>query len=232
MTMIKRTGIYLLGLFILAFGISVSVKSNLGVSPVSSVPYVLGRIANIEMGYFSMAVYTFFVFVQLFMLRREFKFISFIQIFASVAFGYFVNFSNYLLRNFETPDPMILRILLAVVSAVLTGYGVFLYIAPKLIPLPAEGLIGVIATKAGKPFSKIKVYFDFLMVVVSLLISLAFLGKIDGIGIGTIISALLIGRFVGIFSELFMGRIQRFLGNPREKEGPLKSSATSKATIK
>lgn len=33
--------VYLIGLFIMTLGISMSVKSNLGVSPVSSIPYTI-----------------------------------------------------------------------------------------------------------------------------------------------------------------------------------------------
>ncbi len=214
MTIVKRIGIYVLGLLILAFGISVSVKSNLGVSPVSSLPYVLSRIVDIEMGYFTMAVFISFIVVQLFILKREFKITSSIQILASIVFGYFVNLTNFTLQNFVTPDAVILRLSLSVMSAALCGLGIFLYIAPRIMPLPGEGLTEVVSIKLGKPFSRIKVFFDLTMVVISLMFSLGFLGRIDGIGVGTLISAFLIGKFVGIFSDLMRTRLQKFLGNP------------------
>ena len=214
MTIVKRIGIYVLGLFILALGISVSVKSNLGVSPVSSLPYVLSRIVDIEMGYFSMAVFISFIVVQLFILKREFKIISSIQILVSIVFGYFVNLTNFMLHNFATPDAVILRLSLSVMSAALCGLGIFLYIAPRIMPLPGEGLTEVVSIKLGKPFSRIKVYFDLTMVVISLIFSLGFLRRIDGIGVGTLVAAFLIGRFVSIFLELMRTRLQKFLGNP------------------
>ena len=37
----KRSAIYVMGLFIMTLGVSISVKSNLGVSPVSSIPYTM-----------------------------------------------------------------------------------------------------------------------------------------------------------------------------------------------
>ena len=45
-----RMFVYLLGLFIMTLGISMSVKSNLGVSPVSSIPYSITCIFGLEMG--------------------------------------------------------------------------------------------------------------------------------------------------------------------------------------
>ena len=45
-----RIPMYFIGLFIMTIGIALSVKSNLGVSPVSSIPYTITRVWGIEMG--------------------------------------------------------------------------------------------------------------------------------------------------------------------------------------
>lgn len=44
MKFVKRIVIYLAGLFFVALGVAFSVNSNLGVSPVNSLPYVVSRI--------------------------------------------------------------------------------------------------------------------------------------------------------------------------------------------
>lgn len=45
-----RTAMYFIGLFVMTIGIALSVKSNLGVSPVSSIPYTMTCVWGIEMG--------------------------------------------------------------------------------------------------------------------------------------------------------------------------------------
>lgn len=45
-----RIPMYFIGLFIMTIGIALSVKSNLGVSPVSSIPYTITCVWGIEMG--------------------------------------------------------------------------------------------------------------------------------------------------------------------------------------
>ena len=45
-----RIPMYFIGLFIMTIGIALSVKSNLGVSPVSSIPYTMTCVWGIEMG--------------------------------------------------------------------------------------------------------------------------------------------------------------------------------------
>lgn len=46
----KRVFNYLLGLWFITLGIGFSIKSNLGATPVSSVPYTLNLIWGIEIG--------------------------------------------------------------------------------------------------------------------------------------------------------------------------------------
>ena len=45
-----RAAVYCVGLLVLSFGIALAVNSNLGVSPVSSLPYVVSQILNISLG--------------------------------------------------------------------------------------------------------------------------------------------------------------------------------------
>lgn len=209
--MLKKFGLYVLGLFVLALGVSISVKSNLGVSPVSSLAYVLSLIFPLKMGYFTMGVFISFILVQFLLLGKEFKILSSLQVLCSVLFGYFVNFSNALLSSIEVPPSLPVRLFLAVLSAAVCGLGIFLYVGARVMPLPAEGLTEVISMKVKKSFSKVKVFFDLTMLVVSVLFSLFFLGNIRGIGLGTLISALLIGKFVGVFSAFLKEPLALFL---------------------
>ncbi len=222
MTALKKIGIYIAGLFILALGVSVSIKSDLGISPVNSLPYVLSHIVNIEMGYLTMGVFIAFIGLQVMILRREFKIINTLQILCSIAFGYFVNLSNYLMSSFAAPDHILLRLVIAFTSAALCGLGIFLYVEARVMPLPAEGLTKAISDKTGRPFSTVKVMFDLTMVIISLAFSVIFLGRIQGIGIGTIISAFFIGKFIGVFSGILKKSVRKFIGG---KETHLKMSA-------
>lgn len=45
---ITRLPVYFIGLFIMTLGISMSVKSDFGVSPVSSIPYTITCITGME----------------------------------------------------------------------------------------------------------------------------------------------------------------------------------------
>ena len=101
----KRLFIYCLGLFIMAFGVSLSVKSNLGVSPVNSIPKVLSEIfTQLSMGTWTTIIFCLFILIQFLILRRSFKPQSFLQILCSFLFGFFVDASNWLTAIF-VPEP-------------------------------------------------------------------------------------------------------------------------------
>lgn len=208
----KKIGVYVVGLFVLAMGVAISVKSNLGVSPVSSLPYVLSVITPMEMGYYTMAVFAFYIFLQFLLLGKDFKVYSTLQIVGSIAFGYFVNLANALLGFFPAAEGPLLRGFLAFLSTVVCGFGIFLYVGAKVMPLPAEGLTEALSIKTKRPFAKVKVSLDLVLVALSVLFSLIFLRRLQGIGFGTILAALLIGKFVGIFMTHLRDPLHQFLG--------------------
>ena len=107
-----RLPMYLVGLFIMTIGIAISVKSNLGVSPVSSIPYTMTCIWGIEMGKATILFHIVLVLIQLIILRKNFKLISLLQIPVGVVFGYFTTFCNYLVSFFPTPDNIVIRIIM------------------------------------------------------------------------------------------------------------------------
>ena len=58
-----RIPMYFVGLFLMTIGIAISVKSNLGVSPVSSIPYTMTCVWGIEMGKATILFHTILVHV-------------------------------------------------------------------------------------------------------------------------------------------------------------------------
>ena len=92
-----RIPMYFVGLFLMTIGIAISVKSNLGVSPVSSIPYTMTCVWGIEMGKATILFHTILVLIQIILLRRNFKPINLLQIAVGVVFGYFTTFCNCLI---------------------------------------------------------------------------------------------------------------------------------------
>ena len=203
-----RLAVYCLGLLVLAFGIALSVNCNLGVSPVSSLPYVVSQILGISLGTCTTIVYAIYVLFQMLLNGKKFQPALLLQLVFSTIFGYFVDGAKYVLGDFILPTYFGQLAMLAV-SILLIGFSLVLYIDVQLAPMPAEGLVGCIASKLGKPFSTVKTLFDCASVLVGTVLCFVFLGRLVGIREGTILTALLVGRIMGILRKRLSPLIQK-----------------------
>lgn len=82
-----RISAYVIGLLIMTLGVAISVKSNLGVSPVSSIPYTITCVVGLEMGKATILFHVVLVLFQILLLRRAFQAKNLFQIFAGILFG-------------------------------------------------------------------------------------------------------------------------------------------------
>ena len=204
--LLARLGVYCLGLLILAFGIALAVNSNLGVSPVSSLPYVVSQIAGISLGTCTIAVYIGYILLQM-LISRKFQ-PALLQLVYSTIFGWFVDGAKWVLGDFCLPT-YFGQLLMLAASILLIGFSLVLYIDVQLAPMPAEGLVGCLSEKLHKPFSSMKTLVDCSSVLLGAVLSLLFLGRLVGIREGTILTALLVGRMMGVLRKFVGPWIQK-----------------------
>jgi uncharacterized membrane protein YczE len=222
---LKRLVVYCLGLFIMALGVSFSVKSNLGVSPVNSIPKVLSEIfTQLSMGSWTTIIFCCFILVQLLVLGRKFHPSRFLQILCSFLFGRFVDMSNWLTALF-LPDPQsyVIRLAYLVISMALVGLGILFYLEPKILPLPGEGVMLAVSEKYGFPLHRCKIGFDAAVVLVAAVTSLIFFHYFNGVREGTVLAAFGVGKFLGIFTKLFKAQLGSFLDKTKESEPEVKA---------
>lgn len=207
----KRGLIYFLGLFIMALGVVFSVKSSLGVSPVTSLANVTHQITEISLGICTTGTYCFYILVELLILRREFKPAMLLQILASFFFGLLVTAATALLSFIPAPQPYLLRLLYLFISIPLVSFGVMLYLAPAILPTPGEGLSLALSGKLGKPVATCKLITDCCMVGLSALTSLLFFHALVGVREGTVISALTVGFLMKRMMRYCQAPLLRFV---------------------
>ena len=203
-----RILIYCVALFLMSLGVALSVNSNLGVSPVNSLPYVISQIIHVQMGTCVTVLFCFYIFLQIAILRKEFHLVNLLQIAFSTLFGYFVDFAKLLVGDFAIPTYAGKLTMLAG-SILLISLGVMLYIDVELVPMPMEGLSSCIAKKLGKPFPTMKTVVDCIVVATGVVLSFLFLGKLDGIREGTIITAAVTGKLIAVFRKFLSPTIKK-----------------------
>lgn len=202
MLKVQRFMIYILGLLILSFGIALSIRTGLGVAPVSSIPYTLSKITGVSVGLTTTAFYWFCVLLQLFILKKDFKVRHLLQLIFAYAFGLFTDMSLFFTRNLVT-DLYPVRLLFLALSLILIALGVFTVVLTDVVLNAPDGLVKTISERWNIKFSRVKSTFDILCVVTSVILSLSFTGGISGLREGTIISALTIGGLIGFISKRY-----------------------------
>lgn len=222
----RRLVMYFIGLFIMTIGIALSVKSDLGVSPVSSIPYTLTCVWGIEMGKATILFHVVLVVIQMAILRRKFRGKNLLQVPVGIVFGYFTTLSNYLMSFAPDPHSLALRLGMLLVSVVLVAVGIFLYLPADIMPLAGEGVMQAVSDTLHVPFARAKVAFDVTMVAVSLVTCLAFLHRLGSVGAGTVIAAVLVGVVLGRITKRFSGWRDALLAQVSQKTAPQGKAAS------
>ena len=210
MEKVKKLAVYLIGLMIIAVGINVSKMAGLGISPVSSTPRALEVITDYSLGTMVIVVYIVLIVAQILVLRKEFPLKNIIGVPVALVFGWMVDFVGidpsafgHLLAGFPRPGNYIAKFLYLLVSIMIIGVGVYVYLKPNLVPMPGEGLAAAISQKTQKAFGDCKTIVDVSLITLAITIQLIFLGGLrsftgDTVVVreGTIISAICVGQVV------------------------------------
>lgn len=214
-----RVLIYVMGLFLMAFGVAIAANSNLGISPVNSLPYVVSAVVNRDPGTCVTLVFCAYILLQIIILRREFKWINLLQIVFSTIFGYFVNFTKAIVGDFAIPTYAGQLLMLAVSIAVIS-VGVVLYIDVEMVPMPMEGLSLAIAGKTGVAFHNMKIIIDCVVVIVGTALSFLCLHRLVYIREGTVITAVVTGKVMALVKKPLSPLVQRVcFGSARAGDG-------------
>ena len=217
---IRRGILYVLGLVSLAFGISLTAKVNLGVSPIVSVSYVVSEIGKFNFANTTFVLYCLFVVAEVLihMIRKEKTkaAMDVLQIPLSLVFTRFMNLYNVVLPDFSKVTGFFGmipgRILVLCVSIFFTALGITLSVNTKLVPNPGDGIVKTIADVAGWEQGFSKNVFDGCCIVTAILLGLIFERRVIGIGIGTVMAVFITGRFVALINHFILDRIKKASG--------------------
>lgn len=191
---------FLAGVLINSFGVALITRAALGTSPISSLPYVLSFRFPVTLGQFTFAMNLFFILGQVLLLRRDFQPIQLLQVAVNAVFSAFIDVSMDLLSWLEISSlPM--AVLVLILGCAVLAFGISVEVAPRVLMVPGEGIVQAIAAVTGWRFGNVKVGFDAALVATALVLSLLFFHRLQGLGAGTILSALAVGRFVNLYNR-------------------------------
>ena len=160
-----------------------------------------------------------YILIQIILLKKDFHPVQFLQIAANFLFSWLIDLSMGILDFFQ-PEALWARILSLLAGCLILGLGISIEVAPDTIAVPGEGIVRAIARTTGFRFGSVKVGFDLTLIVIAVVLSFLFFGRLNGIGAGTVVSALVVGRIVNVINRRLplIGWIRSFSQEQNSKE--------------
>lgn len=200
MNKLKRYLLFLVGLFINSLGVSLVTKANLGTSPISSIPYVLSLKFPFTLGNFTIVHNLVLIALQIIILRKNFKIENILQIPVAVMFGYFIDFTMYLLFWVD-PQNYFMKIIALLLGCFVLGFGVYIEVLADVVMLAGESFVRAIVQTWNTNFGITKIIADSSMVIIAGVLSFAIFGRLNGLREGTVVAALSVGFIARLFGE-------------------------------
>jgi len=208
--LLRRYVTFIIALFIIALGTSMSIRANLGSSPISCPPYVLSLVPGNTwtMGEYVICMHIIFILSQILLLRKNYQLIQLLQIAVSFLFGFYTDLTMWMTGLFQFDSSVlgyIMRFVQLCVGGGLLAYGIALEVKCDVLMLAGEGLPLAIAKVVHADFGKVKIFSDTGLVIVGAIFCFIFIGgcRWDMIGIGTLFSMFYVGFMVRKFSPHF-----------------------------
>ena len=97
--------------------------------------------------------------------------------------------------------------LVLVLAIAATGVGAALTLDVKLVPNPGDGIVQALADLVQKETGFMKNCFDFGCISVTAVLSLTMVGGLVGLGFGTVLAMIGVGRTISIYHRIVGNRI-------------------------
>ncbi len=201
---VKRYMLFLLGLFIASMGVAFSTKAGLGTSPVASVPYSISLVSSLlTFGGWLNLLSVIQIITQVAVLKGKCNYAEIaIQTVLAFVYGYLTNLSVWLIRGIAVTG-YLMQFLFMLLGCVILALGIWIQLKGGVAMLPGEAMNRAISKVTGRRYENIKIFFDILYIVVSAVISFAFLGELQGVREGSIIAAFAVGSIIKMYNRVF-----------------------------
>lgn len=195
---------YLLGVLVLALGTSLMVYGDFGISMVVAPAYVLHAKLSAYWPFFTFgmaeyALQALILAVMLIVFRKR-KWTWLLSFVTTVLYGLILDGGSYLTTLL--PQSLALRIGLYLVGVLLCTAAIALLFHAYFPPAAYELLVKVLSERFGWKLHTVKTLYDCASCLTAVGMSFLLLGKLEGVGIGTVLCALFYGLLIRLWSRL------------------------------
>lgn len=195
---VKQVVLFIIGLFVMGLGIVLIKKANLGLSPISAIPAAVSNIAPLTFGNATI-IFQCCCFAAIMFFTRKLTWKRVIILPVGFGFGYILDLYVFLLRIGDVP--FILRIVICMAGIIGTAVGIVIIKRSEFVLPAADELWFTLSSIYNKKVSFYKTCGDIAWVIITVIIEVIAIRGIVSVGIGTVLSMLLTGFFVGKFQK-------------------------------
>lgn len=208
----------LCSLYVMTLGVAVCVRSMLGSSVISTLPYVfqsagksISCIPALTIGQYTYIMNAFLVLGQILVLRRQFELVQLFQLLVGFVFGSLIDV-NMQLTAWLTPVSQWYKVAAQVAGCVILGAGIAAEVRCGSVTMPGEGFPVAISQVTGVAFHKVKICVDVSLVVLAVFFGYVFFGAWQWhiVGIGTLFAMVFVGNVVRVTGK-HLGWFDRIL---------------------
>lgn len=193
----------LASLYLMTLGVVLCVKSSLGSSVISSLPFVfslagpLGIVPEWTIGGYTIAMNFILVFCQILILRRRFDPMQLFQLAIGFVFGWLIDI-NMALTEWLECDVLPSQMFVQLAGCTIMGVGIAFEVRCGSVTMPGEGISITISQVVGRPFAKVKIWVDTALVVLAVGCCYLFFGRWlwNVTGVGTLFAMIYVGLVV------------------------------------
>ena len=194
----------LVSLCVMTLGVAVCVRSMLGSSVISTLPYVFetaGKqglgVPELTIGQYTYIMNGVLVLGQIVVLRKKFEPVQLFQLLVGFVFGSLIDV-NMLLTTWLQPVELWQKIVSQVLGCTILGLGIALEVRCGSVTMPGEGFPVAVSQVTGVEFPKVKIWVDCSLVVFAVIFSYVFFSAWQWyiVGIGTLFAMVYVGVVV------------------------------------
>lgn len=212
----KRYLVFVLGLYFLAAGVVMIVRSALGTTPISSVNYVMSLNTPLTLGTCTFIINMLLILAQFWLVRGRGNKQDVVEILLQIPFSFifsaFIDMNMLMAQNI-VPLNYGMSLVLLLAGCLVQSVGVVLELKPRVAMMSAEAFVKYTSWRYNKDFGRTKVIFDVTLVSLAVLLSLAFTHTVEGVREGSLIAAGITGYIVTFLNHRIMTRktLSRFV---------------------
>ena len=195
----------ILAIIINSMGVLLMLQSGSGISAISSVPYAFSEVfPKLSLGTWTY-IFQGLLVITLMVLKKRFVPSYLFSFVAGFLFGEMMDVNELWITKLPLSIP--LRIFYFVLSYIIIYFGIALSNRCKLPIIPTDLFPRDLSEIINKPYARVKIAFDVTCLFVTACLTYFALGKILGLGVGTVVAAFTMGKGVAIAGSLIDKRV-------------------------